>query len=148
MRESDISAALLTSTNSLTHVQSAFSELITQKVKLMNDQFKQKLDQPTSDAIVESCVRQFNEKILPNFVNDGRSWIVDYEMPRNFAAFRHGRLELMNDQILACFSPSLNVIRKMILCAVNRTREAGDLSNWVSSCVQRAHSERDLLMRG
>ena len=98
----------------------------------MNDQLKHKMDKAATDAIIELCVRQFNEDILPNFDNDGRSWIVDYEMPRDFAAFRHGRFEFKNDKILACFSPSLGIIRKMIVCAVNRTRELGDLSPWVS----------------
>ncbi|KAK1827460.1 hypothetical protein QBC39DRAFT_361660 [Podospora conica] len=115
---------------SLMHVQSAFSQLIHQKVKQMNDQFKQKMDQAATDAIVKSCVRQFHEKILPGFDNDGRSWIMDYEMPRDFAAFRHGRFELENVKILACFSPSLSMMQKMILCSVDRTREMGDLSTW------------------
>ncbi|KAK0625944.1 hypothetical protein B0T14DRAFT_599420 [Immersiella caudata] len=114
---------------SLTHVQSTFSQLINQKVKLMNDQFKQKMDHVATASIVESCVRQFSEKILPDFDNDGRHWTVEYEMPRDFAA-RHGRFEIDDDQTLACFNPSLNMIQKMVMCAVGRTRKFHHLSPW------------------
>ncbi|KAL2024861.1 hypothetical protein VTK56DRAFT_3560 [Thermocarpiscus australiensis] len=105
------------------HVVGAFTELVSQRIGSINSQLKHKMEQATVDDIVKACCHQFHRMILPDFHNNGRPWIVDYETPRDFTAFKHGRFEFSNDEILACFTPSVGMISKMMTSSVDRIRE-------------------------
>lgn len=99
----------------------------------MNSQFKHKMAQATVDDIVQRCCCQWHRTVLPEFRNDGEPWIVSYDMPPEFPAFRHGQLELKNDEILSSFRPSISLIRKMVLFSVRRMRDAQGIQPSVSA---------------
>ncbi|KAK3367969.1 hypothetical protein B0H63DRAFT_405141, partial [Podospora didyma] len=109
-------------------VQAKFAKLVTNPVKLMNNQFRHKMEQNQVDRIIKSCCDHFRRLVFPGFCNDGRDWEVNYEalQPDTTLTVLHGRLKFSNDDILACFEPSVMVLRKMISESVGRIRNLHD----------------------
>jgi hypothetical protein len=107
--------------------------LVSRKIGRMNNQFKHKMPQATVDEIVKRCCRQWHQRILPEFQDNGQPWIVDYEMPAGFTAFKHGLVDFGSDEILSCFAPSANLIKKMLLCSVRRMRNFQTIQPSVSA---------------
>jgi hypothetical protein len=110
-----------------------FSELATQKVGRMNRQLKHKMTRATVDKIVEQCCRRWHDEILPEFSNDGRSWLVEYDMPTEFTAFKHGLLDFGNGEIMSCFTPSISLIKKMVVRSVRKMRNSQGILPSVSA---------------
>ncbi|KAK3374305.1 hypothetical protein B0T24DRAFT_577253 [Lasiosphaeria ovina] len=100
-----------------------FAKLATQQVKLMNSQFRHKMEQSQVDGIIKSCCDHFWRLIFPGFCNDGRVWEVDYDALQSDFTVWHGRLKFANGDIRACFGPSIMLLRKMITETVGRIRD-------------------------
>ncbi len=85
------------------------TELATRKVTQMNRGKKYKLKPATLDILVHQCCLRWHDVILPEFNNDATSWSVSPQF---------GELYFENHEVLSCFAPSVKLIRKMAVHAV------------------------------
>lgn len=97
-----------------------------EKIGCMNRQFRHKMEPGTIHEVTKQCCRQWHERIMPEFRNDGQSWIVNFELPAGFnSGLQHGQLELANDEIVSCFSLSVGAIETMMLQSIERMSHDG-----------------------
>lgn len=98
--------------------------------------FKIKFTKTTIDTMIESCREHFRNQILPFFINDGRNWVVDINIPHRFL---NSILEFSNETVLQCFQPSMRSIRKMAIASILQLYDKGYLATVSCSLICNIH---------
>jgi hypothetical protein len=88
-----------------------------QLTDIMN-RFKVKFSETTIATVIQTCRGHFQRKIFPSFVNDGKKWMIEVDIPQGFPGAEQGRLEFSNEIVLECFQPSMRSIRKMMIASI------------------------------
>ncbi|KAL0940242.1 hsp70 family protein [Colletotrichum truncatum] len=96
------------------HAQAQFAKLVAEQLKLTVREMRRRLDDSAVEDIIQSCCDQFQQKILPEFDNDGREWKVEFEMPSGIPGLQQGRLKFTSAEIWRCFMPSVAMIEEML----------------------------------
>jgi len=95
-----------------------FAKIALDRLKGVATRFKVKLSETIIDAMIKAIREQFRKQILPSFINDGRDWAIDLEMPQGFPMKEEHQSEFRkfsNATVLECFQPSVSRIGKMLI---------------------------------
>jgi hypothetical protein len=84
------------------------------------------MGQAAENEMVRQCCREWHQRILPEFSNNGHSWPVIYNLPDGSAAVESGLLDFENDEILSCLAPTVSLIQKIAVRSVWRMRDFGE----------------------
>lgn len=89
------------------------------------------------DMIANQCLLEWHQTIFAEFCDRGNPWIVTYDAPAGFTAFRHGMVDFEIDEIRACFAPTVSLIRGMVKAAIRRMQAVQAVSPSVSAAPSR-----------
>ncbi|KAI1011849.1 hypothetical protein LB503_004347 [Fusarium chuoi] len=75
------------------------------------------------------CIDDFEDRILPDFRNNGQEWDVDVAIETEFpdAGIKNGFMTYTNDEILSCFQPVMDRITDMIARAIGVVFKIGNV---------------------
>lgn len=81
------------------------------------------------------CIDDFEDRILPDFRNNGQEWDVDVAIETEFpdAGIKNGFMTYTNDEILSCFQPVMDRITDMIARAIGVVFKIGNVLEVSSS---------------
>jgi hypothetical protein len=111
--------------NSMEHAEKEFGKLVDQRLKAAGRQLKRKMDANTVEGIIKCSCEHFRQRIVPDFVNDGHEWVVDFDMPNGHPGFQQGRFKFSNQEILSCFQPSKDMVMNMLLGTLGNLHRSG-----------------------
>lgn len=107
------------------HAEMEFAKIALNRLTGIMTRFKLKFTETIIETMIKSCREQFRKRILPFFINDGRDWVVEVDIPQGFPGAEERRLEFKNGMVLECFQPSMRSIRKMLIASILHLYDTG-----------------------
>ncbi|KAG4256108.1 hypothetical protein FPRO03_05056 [Fusarium proliferatum] len=108
-----------------TIIAQRFAEMVRTKIKHMRLPDGSR----TARRVYGKCIDDFEDRILPDFRNNGQEWDVDVAIETEFpdAGIKNGFMTYTNDEILSCFQPVIDRIMAMMAYAIGDVFKTGNV---------------------
>ncbi|KAF5674405.1 hypothetical protein FCIRC_7796 [Fusarium circinatum] len=107
-----------------------FAEIARTRVRRMQIPASPRL----SNKVYTKCISDFDERIMPEFRNNGQEWDIDVAIETEFpeAGIKGGYMTYTNDEILSCFQPVMDGMTAMMAYTI---REVLKSSNSIEGII-------------
>ncbi|KLO82654.1 uncharacterized protein LW93_9858 [Fusarium fujikuroi] len=108
-----------------TLIAQRFAEMVRTKIKHMRLPDGSRI----ARRVYGRCIDDFEDRILPDFRNNGQEWDVDVAIETEFpdAGIKNGFMTYTNDEILSCFQPVIDRIMTMMAHALGDVFKTGNV---------------------
>ncbi|KAF5653886.1 hypothetical protein F25303_1918 [Fusarium sp. NRRL 25303] len=108
-----------------TLIAQRFAEMVRTKIKHMRLPDGSRI----ARRVYGRCIDDFEDRILPDFRNNGQEWDVDVAIETEFpdAGIKNGFMTYTNDEILSCFQPVMDRIMAMMAHAIGDVFKTGNV---------------------